>query len=83
MVFDLARQLQLPLVEEDLQPYDLYTADEVFFCSTSPCVLPVTRVDKRQIADGKPGPITQRLLGEWGELVGVNIVAQAQRFSQR
>jgi branched-chain amino acid aminotransferase len=83
MVFDLAKQLQLPLVEEDLQPYDLYTADEVFFSSTSPCVLPVTRVDKRQIADGKPGPITQQLLGEWGEIVGLNIVAQAQRFSQR
>ena len=83
MVFDLAKQLQLPLVEEDLQPYDLYTADEVFFSSTSPCVLPVTQVDKRQIKDGKPGPITQQLLGEWGEMVGLNIVAQAQRFSQR
>jgi branched-subunit amino acid aminotransferase/4-amino-4-deoxychorismate lyase len=71
------------VVEEDLQPYDLYTADEVFFSSTSPCVLPVTRVDKRQINDGTPGPITQQLLGEWGEAVGVNIVAQAQRFSQR
>jgi branched-chain amino acid aminotransferase len=83
MVFDLAAQLHIPVVEEDLQPYDLYTADEVFFSSTSPCVLPVTRVDKRQINDGKPGPITQQLLGEWGEAVGVNIVAQAQRFSQR
>ncbi|MCH8309544.1 MAG: aminotransferase class IV, partial [Chloroflexi bacterium] len=28
MVFDLADQLNLPIVEEDLQPYDLYTADE-------------------------------------------------------
>ncbi len=31
MVFDLAKQLEIPVVEEDLQPYDLYTADEVFF----------------------------------------------------
>ncbi len=82
MIFDLASQLQLPVVEEDLQPYDLYTADEVFFSSTSPCVLPVTRVDKRQISDGKPGPITQQLLSEWSEAVGINIVEQAQRFSQ-
>ncbi|MGQ4807416.1 D-alanine aminotransferase [Candidatus Entotheonellaceae bacterium PAL068K] len=82
MVFDLAAQLHLPVVEEDLQPYDLYTADEVFFSSTSPCVLPVTQVDKRQIRDGKPGPITQQLLDEWSETVGVNIVGQAQRFSQ-
>lgn len=80
MVFDLAKQLDIPVVEEDLQPYDLYTADEVFFSSTSPCVLPVTRVDKRQIGDGKPGPLTQRLLSEWSETVGINIVEQAQRF---
>jgi branched-chain amino acid aminotransferase len=83
MVFDLAEQLAIPVVEEDLQPYDLYTADEVFFSSTSPCVLPVTHVDKRQINDGKPGPITRQLLSEWSESVGVNIVEQAQRFAQR
>jgi len=82
MVVDLARQLHIPVQEEDLQPYDLYTADEVFFCSTSPCVLPVTRVDKRQISNGQPGPITQQLLSEWSEALGVNIVGQAQRFSQ-
>jgi len=83
MVFDLAAQLDMRVVEEDLQPYDLYTADEVFFSSTSPCVLPVTRVDKRQISDGQPGPLTRRLLAEWSEAVGVNVVEQAQRFSQR
>ena len=46
-VFDLAKELGIPVSEEDLQPYDLYTADEAFFTSTSPCVLPVTRVDRR------------------------------------
>lgn len=80
MVFELAKRLDIPVVEEDLQPYDLYTADEVFFSGTSPCVLPVTWVDKRQVGDGKPGPLTQRLLSEWSETVGVNIAEQAQRF---
>jgi branched-chain amino acid aminotransferase len=83
MVFDLAKQLDIAVVEEDLQPYDLYTADEVFFSSTSPCVLPVTQVDKRQINDGKPGPLTRQLLSEWSETVGLNIVEQAQRFVSR
>ena len=77
MVFDLARQLDIPVVEEDLQPYDLYTADEAFFSSTSPCVLPVTRVDRREIGDGRPGPVTQQLLATWSEAVGVGIVDQA------
>ena len=53
-VFDLARQLNIPLVEEDLQPYDMYNADEAFFASTSLCVLPLTVVDKREIGDGRP-----------------------------
>jgi branched-chain amino acid aminotransferase len=79
MVFDVARQLDIPVVEEDLQPYDLYTADEAFFTSTSPCVLPLTVVDHRQIADGRPGPITQQLLAAWSEAVGVDIVDQAVR----
>ena len=77
MVMDLARQLDIPFVQEDLQPYDLYNADEAFFTGTTPCVMPCTEVDKRQIGDGKPGPITQQLLAAWSETVGVDIVDQA------
>ena len=83
MVFDLARELGIPIVEEDLQPYDVYTADEAFFTSTSPCVLPVTRVDRRPIGAGTPGPIARRLLATWSEIVGVDIVAQAEQWAPR
>ena len=55
MAIDLTHQLDIPLVEEDLQPYDLYTADEAFWTTTSMCVMPMTQVDRRPIADGKPG----------------------------
>ncbi len=82
MVLDLADQLGLDAFEEDLQPYDLYTADEAFFSTTSPCVLPMTRVDKRQIGDGKPGPIAVQLLAAWSEAVGVDIVDQALKFAE-
>ncbi len=78
MTFDIARQLGIPLIEEDLQPYDLYTADEAFWTTTSMCVMPMTMVDRRPIADGKPGPMSQRLLAAWSEAVGVDIVGQAQ-----
>jgi branched-chain amino acid aminotransferase len=80
-VIDLAKRLDLRLVQEDLQPYDLYTADEVFIASTSPCVLPVSRVDRRTVGDGKPGPVVARLLEAWSELVGLDIVGQAVRFA--
>ena len=82
MVFDLARQLNITLVEEDLQPYDLYTADEAFFSGTSPCVLPVSKVDQREIGDGRPGPIVQQLLSAWSETVGMDIVDQALQFNR-
>ena len=82
VVFDLAKQLEIPLIEDDLQPYDLYTADEAFFSGTSQGVLPVTAVDQRELGDGKPGPITQQLMAALSETVGVDIVDQAKRFDR-
>jgi branched-chain amino acid aminotransferase len=76
-VFDLAGNLGVPVVEEDLQPYDLYTADEAFVAATSPCVLPVGRADHRPIGTGQPGSLTRRLLDAWSELVGIDIAKQA------
>ena len=67
-------------MEEELQPYDLYTADEAFFASTPFCVLPVTTVDNRTIGDGKPGPVSQQILAAWSEKVGLDIVDQAERY---
>ena len=79
-VFDVAAQLNIPVVEEPLQPYDLYTADEAFIANTNFCVLPVTKVDNREIGDGRPGPVVQQLLAAWSEWVGVDIVDQQKRF---
>ena len=81
MVFDLAQGLEIPAVEEQLQPYDLYTADEAFFTATSYCVLPVTRVDRRDVGDGEVGPVTKQLLAAWSESVGVDLVDQAMKFA--
>ena len=82
MVIDLARQLNIRLVEEDLQPYDMYTAAEAFFTSTTSCIVPLTVVDRRPVGDGKPGDITQQLLSAWGESVGLDIVDQAMQFDR-
>ena len=82
MVFDLADQLGIPIVEEDLQPYDVYTADEAFLSSTYASVLPVTTVDKRQVGSGKPGTVTQQLMAAWSEAVGLDIVDQMLRFAR-
>ena len=76
----LAKNLGIPLVEEDIQPYDVYTADEVFFTRTTPCIVPCSRVDNRSISDEFPGPITQQTLAAYSERVGLDIVDQALRY---
>ena len=82
VILDLAAQAELPCVECDIQPYDLYTADEVFFTRTSPRIIPVSTVDGRQIGDGKPGVMTRNLLAAHSELVDVDIVGQAKYYSE-
>ena len=73
---ELAKQLGIPTSEEDLQPYDLYTADEAFLTNSDHCILPVGRVDNRSIGKEVPGPVTNQLLAAWSEMVGVDIVGQ-------
>ena len=77
-VLELARKLGIPTEETVVQPYDLATADEMFFTSTPYCIMPATRFNTLPVGDGKVGPITKRLLEAWSELVGMDIVAQAE-----
>jgi len=79
-VLHLARQLGIPISEEDLQPYDAYTADEAFLSNTIYCALPVAQIDKRILRGEVPGPVTKRLLAAWSEMVGVDIVDQALHY---
>jgi len=80
VVMELADQLDLTVIEEDMQPYDLYTADEVFFTRTSPRIVPVREVDGRPVAREVPGPVTKQLLAAHSDMVGVDIVEQALRY---
>tara|TARA_B100000315_G_C14141838_1_gene391690 strand:- start:60 stop:521 length:462 start_codon:yes stop_codon:yes gene_type:complete len=80
LIGQIAGTLQIPVVEEDLQPYDLYTADEVFMSNTAYCVMPVGRVDSRPVGTEVPGPITMQLQAAWSEMVGLDIVDQASNY---
>ena len=75
-LLELAAQLDIPIEETDLQPYDVYTADEAFLCSTPYSLLPVGRVDNRPVGSEVPGPVTQQLLAAWSEKVGMDLVDQ-------
>jgi branched-chain amino acid aminotransferase len=75
---ELASKLGISTEETTLLPYDLATADEMFFTSTPYCIMPSTRFNNLPVGDGTVGPVTKRLLEAWSELVGMDIVAQAQ-----
>jgi branched-chain amino acid aminotransferase len=60
-VFELAAAQGLPTHETRLTPYDLYNADEAFYCSTAGGIIPIVDVDRRRIGTGSPGPTTLRL----------------------
>jgi branched-chain amino acid aminotransferase len=58
----LCQRMQIPCVEKILQRHDLYIADECFLTGTGAEVVPVTKIDAREIGTGQPGPITKRLI---------------------
>lgn len=82
-VAELAAQLDIPFTERSILPADLAAADEVLLSSTPLCLLPATHFNGRAIGSGAPGPIFQRLIQAWSERVGLDIVAQAERFAPR
>ena len=82
LVIDLATRLGLVCREKNFEPYDLLTADEAFFTGTSFSIMPATRFNGHPIGDGVPGPITERLIGAWNEMVGLDIKAQAQSYAE-
>ncbi len=83
VVAELAAKLGIPFVERDLLPADVAAAEEILLAGTTPCVLPVTRFNGQPISSPRPGPVFRQLIAAWSELVGVDIVGQAQRFARR
>lgn len=77
VIFDLAKQLGIEIVEGNYTPYDLYNAEEAFLASTSPTFVPVRTVNGAKIGKGAPGPVTVRLIAAWNKMVGMDIVDQA------
>jgi branched-chain amino acid aminotransferase len=60
-VMQLARDLDIPVVEHRLPREMLYTADEAFFTGTVAEVTPIRSVDGLQVGDGKRGSVTKAL----------------------
>lgn len=68
-VMELAGDIGLDVREANVDPYDLYTADEVFLSSSAGGLIPVVEADGRVIGEGRPGPIATDLAERYQQLL--------------
>ena len=80
-IFDLAKQLNLECIEKNIEPFDVYTADEAFMTGTPFCLLPVTKICGSDIGNSKMGRISSMLLDLWSKNVGVDIIGQIKEWA--
>jgi branched-chain amino acid aminotransferase len=60
-VATLARELNIPIVEDRIPREALYLADELFFTGTAAEITPIRSVDGIIVGIGKRGPVTEQL----------------------
>ena len=69
-VIELARSVEVPLIEKRITRDEVYTADEAFFTGTAAEITPIRELDNRVIGEeGMPGPVTKMLQTMYFELV--------------
>jgi branched-chain amino acid aminotransferase len=61
-IFDIAKEIGVPIREADLTRYDVWNADECFLTGTGAEVIPVVKLDGREVGNGKPGEIFAKVL---------------------
>ena len=79
-IFELAKEMNIEIYEKNIEPYDVYCADEAFITGTPFCILPTTSLNGKKIGDGKMGKITKLLLSKWSENVGLDIMDQMKKY---
>lgn len=81
-IFEICKQLKIKCIEKNIEPYDIYTADEAFMTGTPFCALPVFKFNGLNVGDGKFGLITKKIIKKWSSNVGVDIIKQIKRFGK-
>src|SRR5438105_7060391 len=68
VVFEIAAETGIKVVETDVTRHDVFIADECFLTGTAAEIIPVVKADGRPIGNGKPGPITTRMMTRFRQL---------------
>ena len=81
-IFELADELNIPHYERNIEPYDVYDADEAFMTGTPFCILPTTSLNEIEIGNGKMGEVTNLLLNKWSKNVNLDIMGQIIEYGK-
>ena len=77
VTIELAKKLSINFLEDDIDLFDVYTANEAFITSTSFCIVPISTFNGNTIGSGEiPGKITNKLQNAYTKLVGIDFVQQ-------
>src|SRR5216110_2318954 len=68
VVFDIGSEFDIKVIEADFTRHDIFVADECFLTGTAAEIVPVVKADGRIIGNGKPGPITTRIIARFREM---------------
>jgi branched-chain amino acid aminotransferase len=68
-ILQIARDLGIRIIEQQIPRESLYIADEVFFTGTAAEVTPIRSVDKISVGKGVVGPITKSIQQEFYGIV--------------
>jgi branched-chain amino acid aminotransferase len=68
LVFDIGAEFDIKVIEADFTRHDIFVADECFLTGTAAEIIPVVKADGRLIGNGKPGPITMRIIARFREM---------------
>ena len=80
---DLCKTLKIDAIEKNIEPFDVYEADEAFISATPFCMLPVTSLNSIKIGDGMPGKVFKSLINQWSKNEGVDIIKQIESWNEK
>lgn len=72
-VIKIARDLEIPVREEQIPRGQLYTCDELFMTGTAAEITPIRSVDRNPVGQSTPGEITKRIMTEFRAIVSGEI----------
>tara|TARA_Y200000002_G_C22618107_1_gene636922 strand:- start:366 stop:1343 length:978 start_codon:yes stop_codon:yes gene_type:complete len=80
---EICPSVKIQVKEKNIEPFDVYTADEAFMTGTPFCMLPVTSLNGVAIGSGKVGDGYNKILNCWNQMVGLDIKNQIQIWDSK